>query len=91
MEINIIEESKNRIVVEVKDEDATLCNIIRKELWNDEAVKAAAYTVKHPSIKAPHLIVETEKGKSAREALLDAMKRIKKDLSAFEKAVGKEF
>lgn len=90
MEINIIEESKNRIVVEVKDEDATLCNIIRKELWNDDSVKAAAYTVKHPSIKAPHLIVETT-GKSAKEALLDAMKRIKKDLSAFEKAVGKEF
>ncbi|MCX6706769.1 MAG: DNA-directed RNA polymerase subunit L [Candidatus Woesearchaeota archaeon] len=90
MEINVIEETKNRIVVEVKDEDATLCNIIRKELWNDEAVKAAAYTVKHPSIKAPHLIVETA-GKSAREALLDSMKRIKKDLSAFEKAVAKEF
>lgn len=90
MELNVIEESKNRLVVEIKGEDATLCNLIRKELWNDDSVKAAAYSVKHPSIGIPILVVETS-GKSPREALLDAVKRLKKDISSFEKAFAKEF
>lgn len=89
MEINVLEESKNRLVFELKGEDATLCNILRKELWNDSNVKAAAYAVKHPSIGIPHMIVETN-SKNPREVLVEAVKRIKKDLAGFEKAVSKE-
>ncbi len=89
MELKVLEESKNRLVVEVKGEDATLMNILRKELWNDDSVKAAAYAIKHPSVSNPQLIVETS-GKSPRDALADAVKRLKKELASLEKAVGKE-
>jgi DNA-directed RNA polymerase subunit L len=89
MELNVLEESKTRFIVEIKGEDSTICNLIRKELWNDDSVKAAAYSVKHPSIGIPQLIVETS-GKTPRDALLDAVKRIKKDLSDFEKKAAKE-
>jgi len=89
MELNVLEESKTRLIVEVKGEDATLCNVLRKELWNDKDVKAAAYNIKHPSTGIPQLIVETT-GKTPRDALSDAVKRIKKNLSDIEKAAGKE-
>ncbi len=90
MELNILEDTKNRLVVEVKGEDSTLCNILRKELWSDDKVKAAAYSVKHPSVGVPQLIVETT-GKDPRDALSDAVKRVKKQVSDFEKKAAKVF
>ncbi|MFO8016237.1 MAG: DNA-directed RNA polymerase subunit L [Candidatus Woesearchaeota archaeon] len=89
MELKVLEETKNRLVVEINGEDATLCNILRKELWNDDKVKSAAFSVKHPSIGVPQLVVETT-GKEPREALSDAVKRLKKSLSDFEKKAAKE-
>ena len=89
MELNILEDSKTRLVVEIKGEDATLCNLLRKELWNDDKVKSAAFSVKHPSIGVPQMIVETT-GKEPREALSDAVKRLKKTISDFEKKAAKE-
>jgi len=89
MEIKIIEESKNKIIVEVQGEDATLCNALRKELMNDEAVKTAAYAKKHPMIGSPYIIVETS-GKNPRDALLEAAKRLKKEIEKFRKDFDKE-
>ena len=45
MEVNILEEKKDKIIFEIKGEGHTLSNAIRKELWNDEHVKAAAYAI----------------------------------------------
>jgi len=89
MEMKVLEDTKNRLVIEMKDEDATLCNAIRKELWNDESVKAAAYSVEHPSLKTPKIIVETS-GKDPRQALLDAVKRLKKTNEKFKNSFLKE-
>ncbi|MBD3313570.1 DNA-directed RNA polymerase subunit L [Candidatus Woesearchaeota archaeon] len=88
MEFNVLEETKTRLVAEVEGEDATLMNLVRKELWNDKDVKTAAYSKKHPSVSAPTLIVETS-GKEPRKALADAVARIKKDLAGVEKAAAK--
>lgn len=89
MEIKVLEKSKNRLVVGVLDEDATLCNAIKKELWNDSSVKAAAFTLDHPSSNAPKILVETA-GKDPKEALIDAVKRLKKENEKFKKAFLKE-
>ncbi|MFC1754409.1 DNA-directed RNA polymerase subunit L [Thermoproteota archaeon] len=88
MEINVLEHSKTKLIIEVKGEDATLCNILRKELWNDSSVKAAAYSVKHPAVGVPQMIIETT-GKDPKDALVDAVSRLRKDLAGFEKAVAK--
>jgi len=88
MELNILEESKTKLIVEIKGEDATLCNILRKELWNDDSVKAAAFAIAHPSATAPQLIVETS-GKAPRDVILEAVSRVRKNLSEFDKAAAK--
>jgi DNA-directed RNA polymerase subunit L len=79
MELNIIEEKKDKIVFEIKGEGHTISNAIRKELWNDEHVKAAAYTVDHPLIEIPRFVLETD-GADPRKTLLAAAKRVQKDL-----------
>lgn len=77
MEVSIVEESKNKAVVNVKGEGHTICNAIRKELWNDEHVKTAAYAIEHPLIGTPQIIVETD-GADPRKTVLAAVKRVQK-------------
>jgi len=89
MEIKVLEESKTKLVFEIQGEDHTLCNSLTKELNNDESVKTATYNIEHPSIGIPRIIVETAK-KTPREAIADALKRLKKDNTSFLKAFQKE-
>jgi DNA-directed RNA polymerase subunit L len=88
MEINILEEKKDKIIFEIKGEGHTLSNAIRKELWNDEHVKSAAYAIEHPLIEIPRFIVETD-GADPRKTLVAAAKRVQKDLEKV-KAEAKE-
>lgn len=88
MEVNILEEKKDKIIFEIKGEGHTLSNAIRKELWNDEHVKGAAYAIEHPLIEVPRFIVETD-GADPRKALIAAAKRVQKDLEKV-KAEAKE-
>jgi DNA-directed RNA polymerase subunit L len=88
MEINILEEKKDKIVFEIKGEGHTLSNAIRKELWNDEHVKGAAYAIEHPLIEIPRFVVETD-GADPKKTLIAAAKRVQKDLEKV-KAEAKE-
>ena len=76
MEIKIIEEKKNKIVFEL-DETHTFCNLLKKELQNDNNVKIATYSIDHPLIGKPRFIVETS-GTDIKKTLIDAAKRIGK-------------
>jgi len=90
MEIQILEETKRRIKIELPGEDHTFCNILKNELWNDSSVHIAGYNIDHPLVGSPVIIVETTTGKSAKDALFAAVKRIKKTNSTFLKACNKE-
>ena len=85
MEVKVLEESKNRIVIEIKGEDHTFCNALKQELWNDKDVKVASYKIDHPLIGVPQFLVET-KGKDPKKVLMDAAKRLQKELDKFKKA-----
>lgn len=88
MEIKVIEKGKNLLKVEIVGEDHTLCNAIRKELWNDKDVKVSGYGVAHSLVSSPVLIIETS-SKNPKTVLSDAIKRLKdsndKMRSAFKK------
>ena len=88
MEIKITEDKKNRLVFEIEGEDHTFCNLIKKELWNDEHVKVAAYNIDHPMVGKPKMIVETD-GEDPRKALADAAKRTVKELEKFKSEFSK--
>lgn len=90
MQINIIEETKTRLVADLEGYDATLCNALKKELNEDKKVTAASYAIAHPSIGIPRIVVETD-GKAPKEALVDAAKRLKKTANTFLKSFEKEF
>ena len=77
MEVNILEENKNFLKLEIKGEDHTLANYLRKELWQDKDVNVAGYNVEHPLVSSPVLIVETSRG-DPKKALMNAIDRLKK-------------
>lgn len=78
MEINILEDSKEKLEVEIKEETHTLLNALRKELWNDSHVKLAGYNIAHPLTAQPILIIETDGKESPKKALKSAIKRLSK-------------
>jgi DNA-directed RNA polymerase subunit L len=90
MEINVLEDTKKRMVFDLKGEDHTLCNALREELWNDEAVTVAAYNISHPLIGVPKFIIETNDKSTPKEALKDAVKRLQKKNDNLIKQVQKD-
>jgi DNA-directed RNA polymerase subunit L len=88
MELNILEESKNKLIVELKGESHSFCNALKDELWNNKKVNIAGYNIAHPLIGIPKMIVETESG-APKAILVDAANKIKKNAQDFLKAFSK--
>ena len=84
MNVSIVEEKKNKLLVQVEGMNQTLPNIIRGALWQDEDVKNAGYHVTHPLVGHPIIILET-KTKEPRKVFETAIKGLVKD---FEKISG---
>jgi len=77
MPIKVLEGSESRLKIELIGEDHTLSNLLAKTLLEDPAVKFTTYTIDHPLVSNPVLIVITDGSKSAKQALLDALYKIK--------------
>ncbi len=90
MEIKILEDKKNKLIFESEGLEHTFCNMIKKELWNDSHVKIATYSVRHPSVSRPKMIIETDGSETTRNALLAAVQRLKKVNEKFKKEFSKD-
>ena len=86
MEVKFLEEDKNFLRVEIKGEDHTLANYLRKELWQDSDVKVAGYNIEHPLASSPILVIETKKS-DPKKALQGAVERLAKKNSELIKEV----
>ena len=86
MEIKIISEKGNKLEFEI-DESVGFLNALKKELLNDSSVKVATYSVKHPLVGKPKMIIEAD---DPRKALTAAAQRLKKLNAKFVGDVKKE-
>ncbi len=84
MEVKILEETKNKLVIE--SDNSTVLNLLVKMLWGDSHVKVAGQERKHPLVGKPTLIIETDGKESAKDALSAAIKTGKKECDKFKKA-----
>ena len=85
MKIKVLEENKSRIRFEIQGEDHTLCNSLRKELWNIKGVEVSGYNIEHPLVAEPVMVLETDGKVSPRDALkkaIDNLKKFNKELLA---------
>src|SRR3989344_780037 len=88
MEIEILEQSKNRIKFKLKGENHTFCNILRRELWNDKATKVAGYKIEHALEREPVFLLETD-GKDPKKVLEGASERLRKEFKELETRIRK--
>lgn len=88
MEINVLEESKNKLIVELKGEGHALCNAVKAELWKNKKVKVTGYNIAHPLVGIPKLVIETDSG-DPKKILIEAIKAVKKDAESFLKSFSK--
>ncbi len=90
MKLKVYEHTKKRMVFELIGTDHTFCNVLKKELWKDSTVRAAAYTIAHPLIGIPKFIVETNGQKDPKNVLKVTASKLKKHnkdfLTLFKKA-----
>ena len=86
MEINITEESKDKLIVEIKGEGHGFVNALKNELNLSKDVKAAGYNINHPLVGVPKLIIH---GKDPKKRLTEAAKAVQKEADDFLKAFKK--
>ncbi len=87
MEINAIKETKKEFVFEAKGVGHTFCNLIKDTLYEIKGVEAASYTIEHPLVGVPKFIVITDGKVKPRDAVLEAIKKVKSNNSKMEKVV----
>lgn len=73
--MEIVESSKNKLVLKLPEFDNTILNVLKEELRKDPAVEISAFNVDHPLIGTPKLVVETNKGEP-KKAIMEAIKRL---------------
>lgn len=86
MEIEVIEDTKDKLVVEIKGEGHGFVNALKNELNMQKEVKAAGYNIRHPLVGVPKLIIH---GKDPKKRLKEAAKAVKKEADTFLKAFKK--
>jgi DNA-directed RNA polymerase subunit L len=77
MDLIVLEQDKQRLKFEIKGEDHTFCNALRKELWHDKNVDISGYYVEHSLVSEPVFTVQVQKG-DPKKVVLDAVDRLKK-------------
>ena len=88
MEISVIENTKNRLRLEVKGEGHSFCNIIKSELWNQKNVEIAGYHIEHSLVSEPVIVVQTDKG-DTKKVILDAVEDLRKKTKSLREAFKK--
>ncbi len=86
MEVIILEESKTKLVFQLKDETHSFCNLLKEELLEVKGVTLATYRIDHPLIGVPQFLIET-KGVEPRKAIKEALKVMKRKADEFKKGV----
>ena len=88
MDVHILKEEKDFLELELKGETHTLCNLLRKELWENNEIAAASYNLKHPLISIPVFTVRAKSGKPKKH-LQEAITSLKKQAKELHSQVQK--
>jgi len=86
MEVKFLEDTKEKLKIEIMGEGHTLCNPLVKELWNDKSVEIAGYNIDHSLVSNPILIVQSSNAKSSLKKAIEGLsKKVKQFDEKFKK------
>lgn len=85
MELNISKNTKKELIFEVQGLGHTFCNLLKEALYKVKGVEAASYAVDHPLVNTPKFIIVTDGDVAPKDALLNAIKKVKSNNTDFTK------
>ncbi|HLD12388.1 MAG TPA: DNA-directed RNA polymerase subunit L [Candidatus Nanoarchaeia archaeon] len=86
MELTLKEHSDNHAIIEIKGEDHTFCNILRKQLWDNGDIEHAGYTIAHSLTTSPVLHLKAKDPKKALEKASEKLQDTFKELKTLFKS-----
>jgi len=91
MNVKVLRKEPNEMRIEIEGEGHTFCNVLQKELLEDETIEMASYDIHHPLVSNPIVYVRTKGKRHPETALREAAERIrtrnKEFRSSLEKAL----
>jgi len=91
LKVKVLKEASNEFEIEIEGAGHSLCNLLQKQLLEDENVDLAGYNLPHPLVSSPIVYVRTKGKVKSKTTLVRAVERTRgviKDFSkAFEKAL----
>ena len=85
MELVLLEKDKQRIKFEIKGEEHSFCNALRKEIWQGKDVDISGYHIAHPQVSEPVFVVQAKKG-DVQTVVDAAVDRLQKTTAELKKA-----
>ncbi len=89
MNVKILKQGENHLELEIKGEDHTLCNLLKKALLKNKDVVFAGYKIEHPLLSEPHLYISTNGNVSPKEVMTNTVVRLKSLLNEFKEHFSK--
>ncbi|MET1101693.1 MAG: DNA-directed RNA polymerase subunit L [Pyrodictiaceae archaeon] len=87
--VKILKLEDNYVEFELVGEDYTIANLIAKYAINHPNIKYSAYSIEHPLISNPKIIIRT-KEKKAIEAIYEVLNTILQDIEKLTKLINDE-
>ena len=84
MKPEVVKSEKNKLKLEFADLDQGVLNLLREELWQDNATEMAGFQITHPQIGKAIFTLKT-KGKAAKTVWNGAVDRISKQVDDLNK------
>lgn len=78
--MKILENDKEKLKIEI--EDLTFINVLNETIWAQKGVEFSAYSVEHPYMSKPVLLVN---GKNPEKTIKDAANQIKENVQDLKK------
>jgi DNA-directed RNA polymerase subunit L len=86
LKVKVLKKTENELKLEIEGADHGFCNLLQKNLLEDEAVELAGYDVPHPLASNPVLYLRTKKGFKPSDALRKAAEKAREANKSFEEA-----
>lgn len=90
LNVKILSKTENEMEVVLEGEDHTLPNMLKEIAMQDSDVEFASYKIDHPKLGAPKLYIRTNGKKKPERVLSDAIKKIRKDITALKEGTSKK-
>ena len=91
MKINILHQSQNELQIELVDESHSFANTLQSSILKDDTIEFVGYNISHPLMANPVLFIRTKAQRRPEDALLDAAKRLVKELTLIENTLKSNF